>query len=210
MQIIAHRGLTTEYIKENTIEAFLNALNSGYDGVELDIRLTKDNKIVVLHDKLINRTSNGRGNINNFNYKDLLKYNFGTKKTKSKIPLLSNVIKKISNKIVIIELKEKIKVIDLENILKNNPTNDYYICSFNKEYIDSIKSIKFKKGLINYVFNSNIDIKKYDFVLILESLFTKDIYHYLNDINVEPILYGVLNNINLKNKEIINNIKYIV
>ena len=120
MQLIAHRGLTTEYIKENTLEAFLNALNNGYDGVELDVRLTKDNKIVVLHDKLINRTSNSKGNINDFYYKDLLKFNFGSKKIKSKIPLLSNIIKQINNKIIIIELKEKIDRSDLENILSKN------------------------------------------------------------------------------------------
>ena len=210
MQLIAHRGLTTEFIKENTIEAFLNALYNGYDGIELDVRLTKDNKIVVLHDKLINRTSNGRGNINNFNYNDLLKYNFGTKKVKSKIPLLSNVIKKINNKTIIIELKEKIETIDLEKILMKNSTNNYYICSFNKEYIDNIKDTKYKKGLINYVFNSNINIKDYDFILILESLFNKDIYNYLKENNIESIIYGTLNKINLKNKEIINNIKYIV
>lgn len=210
MQLIAHRGLTTEYIKENTIEAFLNALNNGYDGIELDIRLTKDNKIIVLHDKLINRTSNGNGNINNFTYKDLLKYNFGTKKIKSKIPLLTNVLKQINNKVVIIELKERIDKKDLENILNENKTNDYYICSFNKEYIDNIKDIKYKKGLINYVFNSNINIKDYDFVLVLESLFNKNLYDYLNNIKVEPIIYGTFNKINLKNKDIINNIKYIV
>ena len=210
MQLIAHRGLTTENIKENTMEAFLNAINNDYIGIELDIRLTKDKKIVVLHDKLINRTSNGSGNINNITYKDLLKYNFGSYKIKSKIPLLSEVIKNISNKIIIIELKEKIDLKELENILSKNQTNKYYISSFNKEYIDNIKGIKYKIGLINYIFNSNIDIKNYNFILILESLFTKDIYNYLNSINVEPILYGVLNHITLKNKDIINNIKYIV
>lgn len=210
MQLIAHRGLTNEYIKENTIEAFLNALNNGYDGIELDVRLTKDNKIVVLHDKLINRTSDGKGNINNFTYKELSKYNFGTKEIKSKIPLLLNVIKKINNKVVIIELKEKIDLKVLENILIKNPTNKYYISSFNKEYIDNIKDSKYKKGLINYIFNSNVNIKDYDFVLILETLFNKDIYNYLKENNIEPIIYGTLNKINLKNKDIINNIKYIV
>ena len=65
MKLIAHRGLTNENIKENTLEAFINAIENNYDGIELDIRLTKDKKIVVLHDKLINRTSDGKGNINN-------------------------------------------------------------------------------------------------------------------------------------------------
>ena len=49
MKLIAHRGLTNENIKENTLEAFINAIENNYDGIELDLRLTKDKKIVCLH-----------------------------------------------------------------------------------------------------------------------------------------------------------------
>ena len=210
MQLIAHSGLTNKYIKENTLEAFINAQNNNYIGIELDIRKTKDNKIVILHDKLINRTSNGKGNINNLTYKEVLKYNFGTNEVKSKIPLLENVISKINNTTIFIELKEKIEAYELENILSKNNTNEYYISSFHKDFIDNVSKTKYKKGLINYVFNSNIDITKYDFILILESLFNKDIYNYLNNKNIEPVLYNVSNKINIKNKDLINKLKYIV
>lgn len=210
MRLIAHRGLINENIKENTLEAYINAINNNYDGIELDIRLTKDKKIVCLHDKLINRTSNGKGNINNLNYNELLKYNFGTKKIKSKIPLLENVIKRINNKVVIIELKEEIPSYLLENILSKNDTNDYYICSFNKKYLDAIKKGKYKIGLINNVFNSKINIKEYNFILILETFFTEDIYDNLKKQDIEPIIYGTFNKINIKNKENINNLKYII
>ena len=67
--VIAHRGLTNKNIKENTLESFLNAVRKKYDGIELDIRKTKDNKIVVIHDILLNRTSNGKGLIKNYTYK---------------------------------------------------------------------------------------------------------------------------------------------
>ena len=210
MQLIAHRGLTSTTIKENTIEAFLNAIKNNYDGIELDIRLTKDRKIVVLHDKLINRTSNGRGNINNLTYNEVLKYNFGTKEKKSKIPLLSTVVESINNKIIIIELKEKIELIDLETILNKNKSNDYYICSFNKSYIDNLKGSNYKLGLINYIFNSKINLEDYNFLLILEALFNDSIFETLQNKKVEPIIYGIKNNISLKNKEILNEIKYIV
>ena len=210
MQLIAHRGLTNESIKENTILSFLNAIKNNYDGIELDIRLTKDKELVCLHDKMINRTSNGKGNINNLTYKEVLKYNFGTKNKKVKIPRLLDVINNIDNSIVFIELKEKIELEILENILDKNNTNEYYICSFNKSYIDNIKNTKYKKGIINYVFNSNININDYDFVMILENLFNKDIYDKLKNNNVECVLYGTLSKINIKNKEIINDLKYIV
>ena len=92
MKIIAHRGLHNKFIKENTMDAFLNAVNNNYDGIELDIRYTKDKKIVVLHDSFINRTSNGKGKVNSYTYKELLKYNFGSKNKKAKIPKLIDVI----------------------------------------------------------------------------------------------------------------------
>ena len=223
MHLIAHRGLTSKNIKENTLEAFRNAINNGYEGIELDIRKTKDNKIVVIHDKYINRTSNGSGNINKLLYKELLKYNFGSKKKYSKIPLLKDIVKNINNTNIFIELKEKLnerggdsilkKKInrdELDSINKKNNTNKYYIMSFNKEYIDNLLGIEYNLGLINYVFNSIIDYNKYNFILVLEDLFNKDIYNYFKEKNIEVILYNLRGNINIKNKDIINEIKYII
>lgn len=210
MHLIAHRGLTSKDIKENTLEAFRNAINNGYEGIELDIRKTKDNKIVVIHDKYINRTSNGSGNINKLLYKELLKYNFGSKKKYSKIPLLKDIVKNINNTNIFIELKEKINRDELDSILKKNNTNKYYIMSFNKEYIDNLLGIEYNLGLINYVFNSIIDYNKYNFILVLEDLFNKDIYNYFKEKNIEVILYNLRGNINIKNKDIINEIKYII
>ena len=210
MHLIAHRGLTSKDIKENTLEAFKNAINNGYLGIELDIRKTKDNKIVVIHDKYINRTSNGSGNINKLLYKELLKYNFGSKKKHSKIPLLKDIVKNINNTNIFIELKEKINRDELDSILKQNNTNKYYLMSFNKEYIDNLLGIEYNLGLINYVFNSIIDYNKYNFILVLEDLFNKDIYNYFKEKNIEVILYNLRGNINIKNKDIINEIKYII
>ena len=210
MDLIAHRGLTNENIKENTLEAFKNAINNNYNGIELDIRKTKDNVIVVLHDKYINRTSDGIGNINNLTYKNVLKYNFGTKKHKSKIPTLKDIIKNINNTSIFIELKEKINKEELENILKLNNSNNYYIMSFNKQYIDNLLGIEYNLGLINYVFNSFIDYSNYNFVLVLEDLFNKNIYDYFKKLNIEVVIYNIRNNISLKNKEIFNDIKYII
>lgn len=210
LDLIAHRGLVDHNICENTIKAFKNAISKGYNGIELDIRKTKDNIIVVLHDKYINRTSNGKGNINKLTYKEVSKYNFGTKTNKSKIPTLKEVIKTINNTTIFIELKENIEKEELTNILNINSTNKYYIMSFNKKYIDNLIGIKYNLGLINYVFNTLIDYNKYNFILVLEDLFNKDIYDYFNNINLEVVIYNIGNNISLKNKELFNNIKYIL
>ena len=210
MILISHRGLINDNIKENTLESFKNAINNNYNGIELDIRITKDNKIVVLHDKLINRTSNAKGNINNLLYKDVVKYNFGSKTIPSKLPLLEDVIKKFNNIIIFIELKEKINKDLLLDILKLNDSNDYYIMSFNKNYINEFLNTKYKIGLINNIFNSKNDISLYDFSVVLENLFTVELYNRLIKKNKEIVLYGVLNNISLKNKELLAKIKYII
>ena len=76
VKIIGHRGAKGE-MPENTLMAFQYALDIGVHALELDIHLTKDKKIVVIHDNSINRTSNGKGNINNLTLKELQQYDFG-------------------------------------------------------------------------------------------------------------------------------------
>ncbi len=61
--IIAHRGDLSR-APENTLPAFQRAWEAGADGVELDVRLTKDGQLVVFHDRNLDRTSNGTGPVN--------------------------------------------------------------------------------------------------------------------------------------------------
>ena len=151
MKIIAHRGIHNKY-KPNTKEALLQALNESYiDGIELDIRITKDKKIVIIHDPIINFISNGSGIVKKLTYKKLLKYNFGTKENPSKILLLDDFLKMIkTNKIILIDIKEetnnyKILIKKLVSIILKYNLN-IYICSFNYELIKEIKN--YKTGLI--------------------------------------------------------------
>ena len=59
-QIIAHRGFSLDY-PENTLLAYKAALNASVDMLEIDVHLTKDHQLVVIHDDKIDRTSNGSG-----------------------------------------------------------------------------------------------------------------------------------------------------
>ena len=86
MQIWAHRGASA-YAPENTLEAFKLAVIMGADGVELDVQLTKDNKLVVIHDEYIDRVSDGSGFVRDFTLLELRKYNFN--KTYFKCPYAS-------------------------------------------------------------------------------------------------------------------------
>lgn len=78
-KFVAHRGYSA-YYPENTIMAYEKAAEIGFKYVECDIRLTKDNKWVLLHDETIDRVSNGTGAIASLNYSDLSKVNFGEPK----------------------------------------------------------------------------------------------------------------------------------
>ena len=103
--LIAHRGLVNKINPENTYISILSALNSKkYVGVEFDIRLTKDNKLVLMHDKNIIRTTNGTGTVENMTLKELKKYQMTKNKTQT-IPTLERILSIKTNKILLIELK---------------------------------------------------------------------------------------------------------
>ena len=57
-KIFAHRGASA-YAPENTVEAFALAMEQGADGIELDVQMTKDGQVVVIHDETIDRVSDG-------------------------------------------------------------------------------------------------------------------------------------------------------
>ncbi len=65
--IFAHRGVQT-IAPENTILAFEKALEIGIDGIELDVQLTKDGEIVVIHDEELGRICNGIGLVKDMSY----------------------------------------------------------------------------------------------------------------------------------------------
>ncbi|WBF53994.1 glycerophosphodiester phosphodiesterase family protein [Macrococcoides canis] len=76
-QNIAHRGASGT-TPENTLEAFNRARFLGADTLELDIQLTKDNRLVVMHDKTLDRTTNGSGYIKNYTLKQIHQLNAGS------------------------------------------------------------------------------------------------------------------------------------
>lgn len=74
-QVWAHRGASA-YAPENTLLAFEIAIKQKADGVELDVQLTKDGELVVIHDEKIDRTSSGTGFVKDYNLNELMKFNF--------------------------------------------------------------------------------------------------------------------------------------
>ncbi len=77
MKIFAHRG-ASGHAPENTMEAFKLSHEMGADGIELDVHLTADDVLVVIHDEDIKRTSNGEGLVMNKTYAELKSYDYGS------------------------------------------------------------------------------------------------------------------------------------
>ena len=63
--VIAHRGANSR-APENTISAFSAARDLGADGIEMDVKLTTDGQVVVMHDQTVDRTTDGHGLLRNF------------------------------------------------------------------------------------------------------------------------------------------------
>lgn len=72
-KIFAHRGYSGKY-PENTMIAFKKALECGVDGIELDVQLTKDGEVVIIHDETIDRTTTGKGFVVDYTYEELEKF----------------------------------------------------------------------------------------------------------------------------------------
>ena len=137
--IFGHRGASSSE-PENTMRAFIQAFQDGADGIEFDVRLAADNQMVVIHDSLIDRTSNGFGLVRKKTYQELLGFDFGKGE---KIPLLVDVLKKFGNqKWLNIEIKEQgFEKQLLELLDKLKVDQKYVISSFNISVIQKIKEL---------------------------------------------------------------------
>lgn len=188
MQLIAHRGLWNKNIKDNSYEALKNGLLSNkYIGIECDIRTTLDKKIIIYHNTLY------KGNlVRNTNYKDL-----------HDVILLEDLLKIKTDKILLLEIKErdidKNKLIKLLNKYKRN----YYIMSFNNSVIFELRKLnkEYKYGVLNYILNSKSDYDL-DFICLLDGISSDYIINNFKKRGIEVIIYGTI--------KIKKDVKYIV
>ena len=99
---IAHRGAKGHY-PENTLLAFKKAIDIGADGIELDVHLSADGALMVMHDATVDRTTNGKGAVKNLSLATLKSLRI---KKDLKIPTLDQVIDLVNQKCLVnIELK---------------------------------------------------------------------------------------------------------
>ncbi|MEV7522348.1 glycerophosphodiester phosphodiesterase [Streptomyces sp. NPDC091371] len=77
VRVVAHRGASHEH-PEHTMAAYRQAVADGADALECDVRLTADRKLVCVHDRRVERTSDGRGVVSEMTYEELAALDFGS------------------------------------------------------------------------------------------------------------------------------------
>lgn len=78
-KVWAHRGASgwdVQYAPENTMPAFTKAVEMGADGIELDVQMTRDGQLVIIHDETIQRVSDGKGWVRDLTLKELKQFSF--------------------------------------------------------------------------------------------------------------------------------------
>lgn len=142
MELIGHRGYPALY-PENTIKGFLEAVEEGCTGIELDARLTGDNRAVVIHDRDVGRTTSGKGMVSGYSFQALKRLDAGRGE---KIPGLEEVFAAIPPDIkIIVEIKEdtssRIEVLCAECTQTAGDRKNVLFASFDLAILSRIRKI---------------------------------------------------------------------
>ncbi len=102
MNIMGHRGAAA-YEPENTLRSIRLALKMGVAAVEVDVQLTKDGELAVIHDRTVDRTTNGAGSVRDFTLAELKRLDAGKGEP---IPSLADVVEAMAGRVhLVVEVK---------------------------------------------------------------------------------------------------------
>jgi glycerophosphoryl diester phosphodiesterase len=154
--IIAHRGYRARY-PENTLAAFEAAIDAGADMIELDVLLTKDRKIVVIHDESLDRTTSGQGPVSDHTLSELKALDagdwFDSRFREERLPTLEEVLEMVAGRIPInIEIKrsayephhppDAIEKQIAELVARKNARENVLISSFDWRVLERLSVLK--------------------------------------------------------------------
>ena len=176
-KLIGHRGVKN-LCPENTLESINKAFDLGLSYIEVDVKVSKDEIPILLHDDTLDRTTNGNGLVVNFNYEDLIKFDAGeyfyNKKTDIFIPKLADVLKlcKIRNGNINIELKpnmgfEKINVRKIIELTKEIEDVEIFYSTFDINSFIEISNLFFNSNR-SFLLDSFDEYSLVDFISISE------------------------------------------
>lgn len=169
IRIIAHRG-ACKAAPQNTIPAFVRAIEMGADGIENDVHLTRDGYVVICHNYEIDETSDGKGDIADYTLEELKKFDFGAYFSEdfrgTRIPTLEEYLDVAGPlKVMNVEIKpprQKGSAIvrrTIEIVRERGMLDKLLISSFDEEVIKEVKAIdpSVKTGFLYSVESPNIE-----------------------------------------------------
>lgn len=197
--IVGHKG-AAGYAPENTLTSFREAIKIGCDRTELDVRLTKDNQLVVIHDREVSKLTDGIGLVSEMSLTELKKLRCSGNEY---IPTLQEVIDVCRDKIDLqIELKaEGTPQLVNELIMNNSLEKQVVITSFNSSWLAEIKTLnpKLPVGLLFYTDEVMVNIWNLinniplDFLAPFSGIITKDFVGEVHNLGKKVYAYHVNN-----------------
>lgn len=149
INVIAHRGASA-YAPENTFPAFELAYKMQADAIETDVRCTKDNVLVLIHDETVDRTTNGKGRVSELTIEEIKNLDagfwFSPEFSGARIPTLGEFLVYFGDKLhLVLEIKERRAFAGTLNMVRVlNLLNNVTFTSFDIEIIKRIKQIETK------------------------------------------------------------------
>jgi len=192
--LIGHRGFSSMF-PENTMVAFRNVIPRV---IEFDVRKTKDDVPIVIHDNTLDRTTTFSGNVKDFTLSELNKVSI--RKSSEKIPTLSQVLDEFKDEYSYdIEIKTcDTACLVVDAIQKSNiPYKNFIVTSFNWEEIENIRNIddKIPTGLISIIRPAKTIRKAFEFgckvVVLNYRLVSPEIVKYATDRDIDVFAYTV-------------------
>ncbi|MFC6254191.1 glycerophosphodiester phosphodiesterase [Secundilactobacillus hailunensis] len=122
--IFGHRGIPAKF-PENSMQGFRYAIEHNVEGLEFDVHLTRDRLPVIMHDEKINRTTNGKGRICDYDYEQLVLFKLSNGES---IPTLYDLLELVRNADVILNLEfktDKIHYRGIEEIVLKQVSQAY-------------------------------------------------------------------------------------
>jgi len=140
---IGHRGARA-YAPENTIKSFAKALELGVNAIEFDVRQTKDGQLIVMHDDKVDRTTNGKGLVQDLSLNEIKELTAGDGE---RVPTFGEALDFIDGKVdrILIELKETgSEAAVLDEITEKGLTGRAIIISFHEEALQKVRELNQK------------------------------------------------------------------
>lgn len=204
MTVAAHRG-DSYHRYANTMGAYEYAIKSGCDMIECDIHITKDDKLILIHDHTVDRTTNGSGKISDMTAAEIRELNAGDEDDPQKVPYLEELMRlAVEHDITLnLEIKEYyseenekqcIKCIEavISMVEKYNMTDKVVLNSIDAFVLEYIYKHYGKKYMLHGFYpyyamkNSTIDPNEYLYCACICFDLNREDYEYLISHNVEP------------------------